>query len=170
MVYLLAKFGLYGCIQFLELNEIYLTSAEPEYDENWYRFFCGKNIHISVPKVLYDNDQMTQSIIGTIILCVKRSDTLRDIEPLEYWVDKIAESFNFKDNKSRKGFTSLQSIEMLFDKSTQAHVQLPYEDKQDVYHLIRWMMREFNALVSKSYYSLVGKRVRLAEYIASIYA
>lgn len=169
VVYLLAKYGLYGALQFLELQHIHFSYTEPTvFNDQYYTFMCGSSIYISVPKLLYENDHITQCFIGTIVVEVSGKVTLPDIENTEYWAKKIAKIFNY-DNIS-KGYTTLQSIEMLFDKGTQEYIHLPYEDKQSIYHIMRWMMREFNTLVLKSNYSLKGKRIRLAEYLASIYA
>lgn len=170
VIYLLTKFGLYGAMEFLELEHIYFSYTEPDFDKDiWYTFMTGKSVYISVPKEIYNNDLVTQNFIGTIIIDTTSKSTLKDIESTDYWAIRIAKSFNY-DNNVSKGYTTLQSIEMLLDKTTQAYIQLPIEDKQSIYHILRWMMREFNSLVSKSNYSLKGKRIRLAEYLASLYA
>lgn len=169
-LYILAKYGLYGSIEFLELKHIHFGNdiIDLQNKEDYYHFTCGAGIYISVPKVLYDADKVTQSLIGTIMSSVGVKDNLYTVSKAEYWVFKISETFKF--NNVSKGYTTLQSIENLFDRSTQKYIHLPDEDKLDIYHFLRWMMREYDILINKSNYSLRGKRIRLAEYITSIYA
>lgn len=172
-IYILAKYGLYGAMDFLELKHIHFSSDVLELPdkEEYYIFSTDSGIFISVPKLLYNEDKITQSYIGTIITTLNKFDKkakLHEILSKEYWTFKISETYKF--NNISKGFAALQQIEMLYDESSKAYVHLPEIDKQDVYHFLRWMMREYDILIAKSNHSLKGKRTRIAEYITSIYA
>ena len=47
---------------------------------------------------------------------------------------------------------------------------LPEEEKKTTYHILRWIMREFNSLRLKDNLDVGFKKIRFAEYIASLYA
>lgn len=167
-IYLLGKLGLFDTIKFLELEHVMIHSDDWEYDpEHWYTFLFGANIYVSVPKILYDKDTVTQSLIGSISIYMKNSTKLCDIIDKKFWITKMAKNFNF--NTISKGYSALQNAEQLLDLSTQEHLKLPEEDKESIYHILRWMMREFDNLLLKSNLSVKGKRIRLAEYLASLY-
>ena len=69
-----------------------------------------------------------------------------------------------------KGYSILDSFESIYDISTRESIKLPMEDKETTYHIIRWIMREFNSLRIKDNLDIGCKRIRFAEYIASLYA
>jgi hypothetical protein len=58
--YFLAKFGYYGTLSFLKLNDILVTLESVE-DENYY-CFEHNNIYVSVPRYCYDNSNVIQSL------------------------------------------------------------------------------------------------------------
>ena len=64
----------------------------------------------------------------------------------------------------------LDSFESIYDISTKESIRLPESEKATTYHVIRWIMREFNALRMKDNLDISIKKIRFAEYIASLYA
>lgn len=64
----------------------------------------------------------------------------------------------------------LNSFETILDDSTKQSIRLPMSEKETTYHVMRWIVREFNNLRLKDNLSLSYKRIRFAEYIASLYA
>lgn len=169
MLFILAKHGLNGSMQYLGLKYIYINQYELNLDpEVYYHFIFGAGINLYVPKLLYNNDKMTQSFIGSLIQITGKNDSIRQIIEREYWVIKLAESVKF--TTASKGYSTLQQLETLFDPVSSDKMLLPEEDKSDIYSFLRWMMREFDPLCAKSNYSIKGKRLRLGEYFAHIYA
>ena len=70
----------------------------------------------------------------------------------------------------RKGYSILDSLESVYDLSTQSAIRLPYEDKRDIYAVLIWAIREFSALRQKDIFDISFKRLRFPEYIAALYA
>ena len=69
-----------------------------------------------------------------------------------------------------KGYSILDSFESIYDISTRDSIRLPLEDKETSYHVIRWIMREFNKLRIKDNLDIRCKKIRFATHIASLYA
>ena len=57
-----------------------------------------------------------------------------------------------------------------YDKSTMDSIKLPLEYKDDVFKILLWIMRNFSDLMMKDNQDVSLKKVRIAEYIASLYA
>ena len=89
-------------------------------------------------------------------------------------VDKLADVYSGADKTITdpldKGYSILDSFESIYDITTRNSIKLPMEDKETTYHVLRWIMREFNALRMKNNLDIRYKKIRFAEYIASIYA
>ena len=167
MKYLLARYGLYGTMMALGVPELYITNEDPK-NENWYTLNKYK-IYISMPTYIFDNDQVAQSLMYTVFLAVTNKDfTAEDMWSMAFWLRSLGESFNNKTPE--KGLSVLESLEGIYDIPTMEALRLPYEYKKDIYHVLIWIMREFSALRDKNNLDVGTKRVRLAEYIAALYA
>ena len=68
-----------------------------------------------------------------------------------------------------KGIATLDSLSLLYDDISKDDLHLPEEYKKDVFHIIRWMMYEFNALRAKDNLDISTKKLRYDDYIASLY-
>ena len=64
----------------------------------------------------------------------------------------------------------LDSLNHSIDIATNEFLHLPNDQKDSVYSVIRWIMYEFPALIAKDNCNISTKRIRYAEYIASLYA
>ena len=167
MEYFLAKFGLFGTIDFFGLKYINITDYYIG-DPDTYAF--EKNgIFIEVPKFIFDNDIITQCIILSINKGITKIATLNDIKFEKYWLEILSSEFTNK-YLSEKGLSILDSLESIYDIDTYESIRLPEEDKKTIYHILRWMIREFPSLRLKDNIDISTKRVRRAEYISSIYA
>ena len=184
--YIFAKFGYYGAMKFLGLEgSVYITSTDPN-NEDMYTFKACENVYISSPKFLLDKNMVLQSVI--ITLCNNMAEGI----PFEsyfdnlYWVRSLGADFSGGGNDRlteiyspdydptvdtlEKGYSILDSFESIYDISTKESIRLPIEDKETTYHIIRWIIREFNSLRIKDNLDIGCKRIRFAEYIASLYA
>jgi hypothetical protein len=167
MEYFLAKFGLYETIDFFGLKFINFTDYYVG-DPDTYTF--EKNgIFIEVPKYIFDNDIVTQCMVISIHKGITRTATIRDIKTKKYWLEILSNEFTSK-YLAEKGLSILDSLESIYDIDTYESIRLPEEDKKTIYHILRWMIREFPSLRLKDNIDISTKRIRRAEYIASIYA
>ena len=171
MKYILAKYGLFNTLLFFNVdpNIILITREDPELDD-YYTFMKKEGVYISTPKYLFDNDRIIQSLVYTIYGAILRATPYEDIFTNEFWVRSLGASFN--NDSYDKGASVLDSIERIYDISTQEllKLSLPPEVNQDIYHILRWLMCEFSNLRVKSNLNLATKRIRYSEYIAATYA
>ena len=172
MKYLLAKFGLYGCMEFLDIPYIYFDGVPMEDTLQYYSFGNKKaNIFVIVPKFIFDHEPMLQSLVCTIIRCINKFNKQTTMESLfdpSYWMKALGGEFNAFNIE--KGITVLDSIEDAYDLKSKEILRLPDDDKRNIYCILRWMFREFNALRGRDIYDVSSKRVRMPEAIGNMYA
>lgn len=167
MKYIFAKYGYYGAMDFFGVNCIYLSTKDP-HDSNMYTFARTDYIYISVPKMIFDNEPIVQSLVCTIICSILKDTSYTDIFTNEFWVKSLGLEFN--SFTVEKGESIKTSIESIYDTSTKNSIRLPEEEKFNIYAVLRWMMREFAALRAKDNLDISTKKIRYAEYIAALYA
>ena len=183
--YIFAKFGYYGGMKFLGLDScVYITRTDPEAND-MYTFKVSDGIFISTPKFLFDKNILLQSVIVTLYQNIIPNMPFESIFDPLYWVRSLGSEFSggverltdIVNNEEEdvpdildKGYSILDSFENIYDISTKASIRLPEEEKETTYHIIRWIMREFNALRIKDNLDISCKKIRFAEYIASLYA
>jgi hypothetical protein len=171
--YIFAKFGFVNALNFLGvLDSVYVckdTSTVTDMDKQIYYYFNtpSSDIVIRVPICIFDNDYYIQSIITTIIQSIHRDTKYNNLYDNQFWLASLGG--DFKNFDQVKGSAVLDSLEYVYDIITYSKIRLPEEDKQTIYHILRWMCREFTQLRIKDNLNLSFKRIRIAEYIASLY-
>lgn len=177
--YIFAEYGFYGGLQFLGMEGICIHDMEPENDPRFYVFHNKINalhksrvpkvdVYIQVSKYLFDNDVVTQNVIATIIDATASLDTFDQLGLNDFW--KLALGRDFNSATVEKGEGVLTSFRGLLDISTKENMHLPPDMKRDIFDMVKWMVSEFSALRAKDNLNILTKRIRVAEYIASIYA
>lgn len=166
MKYLLAKFGFYQTAYLLKVEDLWITDHDPM-DNSLYT--VKKNsLYISLPKYIYDNDTVAQSLMYTVYNAIKSDANINNVYSLEFWLKVLGESYN---NKSvEKGINILDSLESILDIPTQENLRLPEECKKNIYDILIWITREFNKLRQKDNLDISTKRIRYEEYFGAIYA
>ena len=83
------------------------------------------------------------------------------------WKRRLGKHFTQNSNGyEEKAEKILISLERILDRRTKknlAHVRA--DDKQDVYGILRWMMREYRTLVQVDGMDVKNKRIRVSEYL-----
>ena len=183
--YIFAKFGFSGALEFLQIPYIQIQD-HPSEDPNFYSFFKDEKIWITAPRYLVDNEPVIQSAIACIYQSLIPGMDIKWVDDSRFWVRSLGGEFNgtSKDNMLNillhsdnaihdtleKGYSILDSFENIYDISTKESIRLPEKDKATMYHVLRWLVREFNKLRSKDNLDVSIKKIRFAEYIASLYA
>lgn len=165
--YILAAYGLYGTMGFLQIDCVRITNT-PIIDDNWY-CFEKSGVYVSCYKYSFDNEPMVQSFVATIIDGIRKE--IPDINILfdqRYWLENLGMAF--KNATVEKGLFVLDSIDGIYDNITLRDLHLPMEDKENIYCILRWLMREFSSLRVKENVDVTTKRIRIADYIAAVYA
>lgn len=188
MKFILGRYGIYGATELLGIEQIYITKIpenftekqlhnNPPLDPNIYYNFIMKSAKgavsskmiVSVPKLLYDRDRVTQSFCYTLLKNVKKFNEFEDIYDPRYWT--ILLGGEFSSLTLDKGIPVLDSFESIYDIRTRETINLPPEDKTDTYHIVMWLVREFSSLRKKDNLDISTKILRMAdEYLPYIYA
>lgn len=179
--YILAEYGWNGAFQFLGLEGItvYDEAHKPYPNPEFYIFHNADNItmkkcsakvdvYVQVPKFLYDNDTVTQNMVVTIIDSSIWLTHFEEIFSIDFW--RRALGADFKSDTVEKGIGILTSFKGILDNITKETLHLPPELKDNIFCLLKWMVCEFSALRGKDNLNILTKRIRIAEYIAAMYA
>lgn len=167
MKYILAKYGVYNTMRALGIPEIYIHDKNPNMEHCY--TLCKGNVYISVPKLIFDKDHITQSFIYTLYLSINPKDVnnVSDIWRTDFWKAALGESYG---NKSvEKGESVLESLESIYDIPTKEALRLPEPHKKDIYCVLIWILREFDILAQTDNLNVATKRRRLAAYCAALY-
>ena len=164
LYYILANYGLYGALQFLNINCVNITSAPVT--DNRYVCFCKNGIYVSAPRVCFQ-DAMVQSLVATLLSGIMKDTTINSLYDQRYWLQVLGMAY--KNASVDKGLFVLDSVDGIFDLTTQEDLHLPPEDKENIYTAIRWMLREFSNLRVKEITNETTKRIRISDYIAQVY-
>jgi len=166
MYYILANYGLYGTFDFLDIHCIYINSYPLNPEE--YFNFNKHNAFISVPKTCFQ-DNMVQSLVASIYGAITKDATPNDLFNIRYWIRNLGIAYK-GGNSLDKGLFVLDSIDGIYDLITQEELHLPPDLKSNIYQILRWIMREFYYIKQKDNVDITLKRIRIAEYIAHLYA
>lgn len=183
--YIMAKYGFYGTMDYMGIRDVYITNSDPENPE-FYTFKKGDALFVSVPKLLFDQDLITQSFVATVYNSIYEGIPINYFFDTNYWVRSLGSDFNklniekfveifTEEDKTvvsdtyEKGLSIMDSFQSIYDRCTCHTLKLKEEDKSDMYAVLRWMLREYNNLRLKDNLDISVKRIRFAEYVASLY-
>lgn len=167
--YILARYGYYGTLEFLKVPDLFISAENPK-DSNLYTCKIHK-LYVNIPKYIYDRDQVAQSLYYTICVSLNRDIKNHDLNFVytrDCWLMNLGKSFS--TDTVEKGLSILESLESIYDLSSQEHLRLPDFDKKNIYDVILWILREYPYLRTKDNLDISMKRLRSdAEYFALLY-
>lgn len=173
--YLFAHMSLNKGLAFLGLDGVFLfTSKIPKYiNHSKYYIFSPKkerNLFIILPKYLLDSNYVIQHVTAALNLELsKKYITLDNLFSQNTWLETLGRHFSISTFRE-KAISVLTSLESMYDLITYENTRLDYEDKKDVYSIIRWLIYEYSALTLKDNLDVSIKRIRVEEYIAGLIA
>lgn len=175
MKYIFAKMGYYKTLEFLKVPGVIVSDNVNGIDDTkMYSFPVRDDLYVSIPRYIYDNSNIAQSVVYTIVMVLShiKDCKLNDVFGYDLWLKSLGSEFTTKDLDTihTKGMSILGSLEFIYDLGTKRDLKLSEEDKGDIYRVLRWMMYEFNTLRKKDNIDISTKKVRYAEYIAALYA
>lgn len=128
---------------------------------------------VSVSTERLKNDVMTQAVLGSILDMKNETKRKRIVFTYDqlvspwFWIDTIS-SFFTKNNDYLKKFnkvrTMLISLNRLMDDTTRKILNLNAKDKENTLTIIRYIMKNFETLLTADSQDLSSKRLRLYEY------
>lgn len=166
-LYLFAHWGMYTTMCNLHLNGLIEVGWDEKPEETHWNVKAG-NIIISVPKGLYEQNVVLQTLVYTIQSSIKRTDRPEDLRNVEFWLKALGASYAVETID--KGVEILASLSTIYDKSTQETLKLIPSHKEDIYQILTWVICEFDALRQKDNMDLAYKRKRSAELTAALVA
>lgn len=175
--YILAAYGFYGTMDFLEIHCVSVTE-EPILRDDYYSFE-KHGVYINCPIECFQ-DPVVQSLIATLYDGIRKEFNVNNgdakapiyagaLYSQDYWLENLGMAFKTLAIKE-KGIYVLDSVKGIYDNITKENLQLPMKDKENVFCILRWLIREFSNLRIKENTNVRTKRIRIAEYIAAIYA
>jgi len=168
--YIFAKYGLNDGLKMFNLQNFIRVCQENQSDDYTYSFLGKKSngIYVNVTKNFLDAP-IVQHITYAICNAIEAESKITDIYNNEFWIAKLGSSFN-SNNRLTKGYNVQISIESVLDMNIKNQLHLPWEWKQDIYHVLAWILLEYGLLKVKDILDITTKKIRYAEYIAAIYA
>ena len=155
-------------LHFMEVEKfIRIECKDKEYpkSDKIIRFDCGKksNIIIAVNKKIFNQEVYVKSIVGCLIEIFKETKIeYENIDNWEQWMMIVGGK-----NTVRRGIYQHIFFNRLLDEVTKKELKINDYDKQDIYHLLRWIIGNYHTLWSKDNLSMVNKRLRCHEMIGS---
>ena len=164
--YILAAYGLYGTFQFLEIRSVWLSNKPVLRDDVY--CFEKNGVYIVCDKYCFFYYCVVQSLCVTLYDGIMKSEDINELFDQRYWLKNLGMAF--KNASVSKGLFVLDSIDGIYDNITLNDLHLPMRDKENIYCVLRWLIREFSNLRSKENVDVRTKRIRIADYIAAVYA
>lgn len=155
-------------LHFMEVERfIRIECKDKEYpkSDKIIRFDCGKksNIIVAVNKKIFNQEVYVKSIVGCLIEIFKETKIeYENIDNWEQWMMIVGGK-----NTVRRGIYQHIFFNRLLDEVTRKELKINDYDKQDIYHLLRWIIGNYHTLWSKDNLSMVNKRLRCHEMIGS---
>jgi hypothetical protein len=155
-------------LHFMEVEKfIRIECKDKEYPnlDRIIRFDCGKksDIIVAVNKKIFEQEIYVKSIVGCLIELFKETKIeYENIDNWEQWMMIVGGK-----NTIRRGIYQHIFFNRLLDEVTKKELKINDYDKQDIYHLLRWIIGNYHTLWSKDNLSMVNKRLRCHEMIGS---
>jgi hypothetical protein len=129
------------------------------------KFDCGKksDIVVIVKKNIFDKEIYVRSIVGCLIKLFEETKISYDkIDDWEEWMIIVGGK-----NTVRRGVYQHIFFNRLLDDVSKKELKINDYDKQDIYHLLRWIIQNYHKLWAKDNLSMENKRLRCNEYLGS---
>lgn len=155
-------------LNFLEVDrfiKVEQKSDNPVQYDGWIRFDCNKKSDISVVvnKEVFDQEIYVRSMVGCLIKLFNETKIpYEKINDWEEWMIIVGGK-----NTIRRGIYQHIFFNRLLDDVTRKELKINDYDKQDIYHLLKWILQNYHILWSKDNLSMINKRLRCREYIGS---
>lgn len=172
MYFYFATMGFINTLEYFSVGPYVdvIESDEEEYDTERYVYFrINSTMTIRVLKSALCS-QYVESIVGTILNAINPRITYDLIFKNTTWVEKIGSSKKNSKKESHRelGYRYLILFNRMLDKATNDILRLTDNNKGDIYHVIRWMIQNYDALRAKDNLDIKNKRLRGNEYMASL--
>jgi hypothetical protein len=154
-------------LNFLEVYKFIKVFEKGNYTprDGYLYFESGKKTDevVEVNKKAFDEFIYVRSIVGCLLkLFDETKIKYADLDNWDQWMIVVGGK-----NTIRRGIYQHIFFNRLLDDVTKAEIKINYHDKQNIYYLLRWILQNYHVLWSKDNLSMINKRLRDAEYMAS---
>jgi len=141
-----------------------IESEDPAFtDYHW--FHCYKKVYIRASKKRFNKDLFDNSFLFSFINII--TDVKKVDDDPEIWKRVLGKMFTKSTNtqiaKAEKVLFSLRRI--LDERTKRLLVDIEPEDKEDIYAMLRWMLKNFSEFQYQDNMNLKHKRVQCWEYL-----
>lgn len=165
--YFFSKMGFYETLDFFGVKDSFRFEVNPiEFDEEkTVEFRINKKLYVYIDaEEFLANSLIYNSIIKTFNSRIK----LENLDEEGFWERKLGSEFTTTTDKAKKiakARSTLVSLERGLDELNKDILRLDYDDRCDIYHLLRYMMRNYYVLKNRNNCDLANKRIRSHEYL-----
>ena len=155
--------GFDHALSYLGVSNVISIESTPDYTDEKYLYFpASKKCIIKVDKDMFIRYPYIQSIVGGILINCNEKTTVESLRDRQTWIKKLGKT-------PEKGQDMLIMFNRLLDETTKKILRLDPYHKETIYSVIRWMMMSYNELRLKDNMDLNNKRLRINEYIQSLF-
>lgn len=168
LIYYLATIGFENTLRYMSMEDIISVTPNIDETDDEHYYFKSSKLYIKVIKEFFDEDyfiqSMTFSLVKVISMFKPSTTSLNDVN---FWCKKLGSLFTSNPAMHLdKGKNVILSFYRLLDKTTYKNLKLKEFNKNNIYAIVRWMMKNFSDLKAKDNMDLKNKRIRLWEYVA----
>lgn len=157
-------------LQFMEVSQFIHIEKKREGEEfqtndRVIYFDCGKRSDcvIGVLRKAFEKEVYVRSIVGCLIKLFQENKVqYTDLNDWDYWMIITGG----RGTVSRGVYQHI-FFNRLLDEVSRKELPINEFDKQDIYHLLRWIIQNYQALWAKDNLSMLNKRLRCHEYIST---
>jgi hypothetical protein len=143
--------------------------GDVDVDESRYTTFkAGKNVRIVCLNDIPDNSFSASFIVSLYEIISTNKGLIREqVESTEFWLKKLGRYFTKNTNSQfDKAQRVMISLERVLDDCTRKNlIDIPDEDKADVFAIMRFMQMNYDTLSKSDSMDLCNKRMRMNEYL-----
>ena len=167
-LYYFSKLRYEDTIKYLGLDDYVELIDLNEYDfiEGCTNFKISNSLGVSIDTEFLNESEENKLLIFSYLNIFTNRMKYEKIMDKDFWIKTLGSIFTKNPSAVlEKGVNILISFERSLDEITKMILRIPDSDKENVYAIVRWMMRNYITLSKLDVMDLSFKRLRLREYL-----
>lgn len=136
-------------------------------------FFPLNDLYIQVFKDPFNSMKYVQSVVCMLYNLASKDFpvTAECLDSTSYWISRTGYQGSIKSSARtlqtfyEKGLGTIYMVERLLDNITERNLRLPEIYKSNIYHILFWMITNYDELKKRNNIDMKSKRIRKNEYI-----
>lgn len=176
LLFYFSEYGFEATLNFFSVEHlIHIKEGEVESDkkvpknDKLYYFKINNNLYLEVDKEFFENYKYVRSMTKMIMQMYNSKTTYHQVFDKNYYTTIIGlgQSTSKAIDGLDKGKTTMSFFKRMLDINTQLILKLDYENKRDIFALLRCIIMNFDAFRTKDNLDLSTKRLRDVEVIGA---